>query len=127
MNLHNIVSSAISSVNPWITVQIQPSTGYAIDDHYKQVPSYGPTVTMPGQLQSLTYQDLAQLDGLNIQGERRALYLNGLWPGVSRPGELGGDLITLPNGSVWLVAQVLEDWHLTAGWTKLCITRQNDS
>lgn len=127
MNLHSIVSNAISSVNPWITVSIKPSTGYTTDANYKQVPAYGATVVMSGQLQPLSYQDLQHLDGLNIQGTRRVLYLNGSWPGVVRSDGIGGDIITLPDNSIWLVAQVLEDWHNTAGWTKVIITLQNNA
>ncbi len=127
MNLHAIASNYISSVNPWITVSIQPSTGYTTDSAFNRIPSYGATVTMSGQLQSLTYQDLQQINGLNIQGQRRALYLNGDWEGIVRADGSGGDLITLPDGSIWLVAHVLENWSITAGWTKLCITLQNNA
>ncbi len=116
MNLHNIVSGVIASVNPWIQVTIQPSLGYTTNSDGSRVPSYGATVHMSGQLQSLTYSDLVQLNGLNIQGQRRALYLNGDWEGIVRS-----------DGSIWLVAQVLENWHNTAGWVKLCITLQNNS
>jgi len=127
MNLHNIVGGVIASVNPWITVAISPSTGYTTNDDGTRVPTYGATVYMSGQLQSLTYQDLMQTQGLNIQGTRRALYLNGSWPGVVRADGVGGDLITLPDSTVWIVNQVLEDWHYTSGWTKLCITLQDGS
>jgi hypothetical protein len=126
MNLHNIAAQYVASVNPWISVSIRPSTGWTTGSDGIRVPSYGSTVTMSGQLQSLSYQDLRQLDGLNIQGVRRALYLNGEWPAVVRPQGVGGDLVTLPDQTVWLVAQVLEDWNITSGWTKLCITLQNN-
>jgi hypothetical protein len=79
---------------------------------------------MLAQVQTLTFRDLAQLDGINLQGERRALYLNGSWAGVLRPEVKGGDLVTLPDGSLWLVALVLENWWLTAGWCKCAATRQ---
>lgn len=127
MNLHSIVSGVISAVNPWLTVQIQPSTGYTTNSDGSRVPTYGATVIMSGQLQSLTWQDLQQTNGLNITGIRRALYLNGAWPGIVRASGVGGDIITLPDGTIWLVVQVLEDWNITSGWTKLCITEQNNS
>ena len=37
----------------------------------------------------------------------------------------GGDLVTLSDGSVWLVTLVPEPWNLTAGWTRALITLQN--
>ncbi len=127
MNLHQIASQYTSAVNPWITATIQVSTGFTTDENFIRVPSYAAPVTAQVQMQSLTYQDLQQIDGLNIQGERRAMYLNGAWNGLVREDQKGGDLITLPNGTVWLVAMVLEDWSDLNNWVKLCVTRQNNS
>jgi hypothetical protein len=47
--------------------------------------------------------------------------------GVSRPDGKGGDLITLPDGTVWLTAMVLENWGFMDGWTKLAIVKQDGS
>ncbi|WP_322030129.1 hypothetical protein [Paraburkholderia sp. J76] len=33
----------------------------------------------------------------------------------------------LPDGSLWLIALVLENWWLTDGWCKCAVTRQNGS
>ncbi|WP_429322567.1 hypothetical protein [Paraburkholderia sp. GAS448] len=68
-----------------------------------------------------------QLDGLNLQGERRALYLDGNWQGVLRAEVKGGDLVTLPDSSLWLIAHVLENWRMTSGWCKVAVTRQMPS
>ncbi len=127
MNLHQIASQYTSAVNPWITATIQVSTGFTTDANFIRVPSYAAPVSAQVQMQSLTYNDLKQIDGLNLQGERRAMYLNGGWDGIVRQDQKGGDLITLPNGTVWLVAMVLEDWSDLNNWVKLCVTRQNNS
>src|ERR1700674_1649819 len=111
MNLNNIVSGVISSVNPWMTIAIKSSTGYTTNADGTQVPTYT-NYTLPGQVQALQYNDLMQISSLNIQGERRALYLNGSWQGVVRADGKGGDVITLPDGSVWLVVFVFEDWAM---------------
>lgn len=124
MNLHNMVAGAVSMVNPIIDVSIQKSTGYTTSTSGKRVPTYAAAVTAKAQMQALQYNDLMQLDGLNIQGERKAIYLNGDWAGVVRPDGTGGDIITLPNGTVWLVVLVLENWADTSGWTKVAVTRQ---
>lgn len=80
-------------------------------------------LTMPAQIQSLTFKDLTQIEGLNLQGERRAIYFYGdNVKAIVRPTQRGGDLVTFPDGSVWLVAIVLESWP---GWCKCACTLQN--
>jgi len=46
---------------------------------------------------ALTYKDIIQVDGLNLNGTRRAIYINGKVDGLVRPENKGGDLITLPT------------------------------
>ncbi len=124
MNLHNVVGNYIAAINPWTTATIQVSNGYTTTSDGTRVPAYFAPVTVQVQMQSLTYNDLTQINGLNIQGERRAMYINGDWEGVVRPDGKGGDLITTSNGKIWLVAQVLENWAEKDGWVKVCVTRQ---
>ena len=60
---------------------------------------YADSVTGPAQIQALDANDIKQLDGLNIQGTVRAIYLRGVLAGVVRPDGTGGDLIQRPaNG-----------------------------
>jgi hypothetical protein len=124
MNLNAIVGPYVSAVNPWVVVSIQQSTGYTTSQDGRQVPSYAAPVAIQAQVQALQYNDMMQLDGINIEGERRAIYLNGNWDGVERPDGRGGDLITFPDGSIWLVVLVLENWGSTDGWVKVAVTRQ---
>ena len=125
MNLHSIVGPYVAAVNPWIEITIQPSAGYTTNDDGTRVPAYGSAVAAQAQMQALQYNDIAQLDSLQIQGNRRALYINGNWDGIVRADQKGGDLITLPDGSVWLVALVLENWSDVDGFVKVAITLQN--
>lgn len=127
MNLHAIVSGAVAVVNPMITVTIQPSAGYVTDAEGRQVPAYGTPVTTQAQKQPLQYNDIQQLDRLNIQGTRCKMYLTGNWNGIVRADQKGGDLITLPDSSVWLVAVVSEDWSGENGWVSVLCTLQNGS
>ena len=127
MNLHNIVGPAIAAVNPWIIGSYQQSNGMTVAADFTQVPAYLPAVTVQVQMQALTYKDLMQLEGINQGGEKRAIYVNGNYKGVSRPDSRGGDLISLPDGTVWLVAQVLENWAYMGGWCKVAVTLQNGS
>lgn len=123
MNLHQRVSGIISRVNPMLTVTVRHATGVTQNADFTRVPTYS-TTTMLGQVQALTSAELAQVDGLNIQGEKLAIYVNGNLEGVSRPDNAGGDLVTLPDGSVWLVTIMLENWNRMDGWTKAAIVRQ---
>lgn len=126
MNLHSYVAGAIGAVNPQISVTVQVSTGNVKNADFTLTPTYADPVTVLAQVQPLTYRDIQQIDGLNLQGTRKAIYLNGAINGLVRPQNDGGDLITFPDGSVWLVALVLEGFDLTAGWTKCAITLQNN-
>ena len=94
---------------------------------FVQVPAYAVAVPVMVQKQPLTFKDLHQVSGLNLNGEKSAFYVNGNWQGVSRPTAQGGDLITLPNGQEWLVEMLLENWSLTSGWTKIAAVLQNNS
>lgn len=90
----------------------------------------GPTVmttalTVQAQVQPLTTKDLRHLEGLNIQGVERAIYLYGHVDAVVRPEGKGGDLIIIadgPNQGIYLVTVVLEAWQ---GWCKAGVVLQN--
>jgi hypothetical protein len=123
MNLHGIVAPYIGTVNPLVPITIQRSTGYTKDASYKQVPTYAAPAIIIAQVQSLTADDLHAIEGLNIQGEKRAVYINGRTDGIIREDKQGGDLVTW-NGIIWLNVHVLEYWP---DWCKFVITRQDGS
>lgn len=120
MDLRGIANGVTSTVNPNQTVTVLRSTGYTIGAGRRQVPSYAAPVTGPGQIQALDANDLKQLDGLNIQGTIRAIYLRGALAGVIRPDGTGGDIVQIA-GQDWLVVKVLESWPT---WTKAAICLQ---
>jgi hypothetical protein len=115
-------------------VLIQFSTGYTTADDGTQVPIYGAPVAMQAQIQALTAGDLRQINGLNLNGTKRGIYLFGDVQGVVRVAAKGGDLITFvdaaggfPPGSGWLVALALETWNSAdGGWCKVAATLQTD-
>ena len=130
MNLHAIVAPYVSAVNPTLTVQVQLSTGPTqTQADGLRSPTFADPISVPAQIQALTFRDLQQLDGLNLQGERRGIYFYGSVDSLGRPDQLGGALVTFPDGSVWLVAIVLETYGNNAGpktgWCKVAATRQN--
>ena len=130
MNLSGLVQGIVGAVNPMIQAQVLASNGYTTAADGSRTPAYNPAATIMIQVQALTYTDLVKLDGLNIEGERRAVYLNGDWHGVVRVDQKGGDILQFadePGGTVrrWLAAYVLENWGGSSGWTKLAVTLQN--
>lgn len=83
------------------------------------------SLAVKAQVQALTFRDLTQIDGLNLQGTRRGIYLFGKVDGLVRAENKGGDLIAIADGvhaGIWLVAMVLEQWP---GWVKVAATQQN--
>lgn len=129
MDLRGVCNRTIQIVNPNIVVSVQVSTGYTIGAGLRQVPSYANAIDGPAQLQAMTYSDLRKLDGLNIQGVTKSIYLYGSIAGVVRPNQEGGDLITLTQAGgaapqdigTWLVIKVLENWP---SWTKAAVQLQ---
>lgn len=129
MDLRGLANSISNAVNPNMIVTVTPSTGFTIGAGAKQIPTYGPSVTGPAQLQALDGADLKQIDGLNLEGVIRAIYLRGALNGVVRTAGKGGDLVTIappspaPYVGTWLVAKILETWPL---WTKAVIVLQTN-
>lgn len=122
MNLHGIAAPAIGAVNPSVDVTVKISNGYTTDAAGARVPQYLPDQIVPAQIQALAFRDLMQLDGLNLQGTRRKIYFYGEVDGLVRATNKGGDLVIFPDGSVWLVAMVLEQWP---DWCSVAVTLQD--
>lgn len=120
MDLRGIVNAVTDTVNPNISVTVQPSTGSTIGAGLKQVPSYGTPVTGFAQVQALTAADIRHLDGLNIQDATQSIILRGPLEAVVRAHSKGGDLVII-GSDTWLTVAVLEQWPL---WTRAAITLQ---
>lgn len=84
------------------------------------------SLNLLAQIQPLTKYDLMMLEGVSMNGEKNAIYVNGAVDGIVRVKIKGGDLVITPDGRKWLVVQNLEGWNPTAGWTKAAIVLQND-
>lgn len=124
MDLRGLANAYTRTVNPNVVAQYLRSTGYTTAADGRRTPSFAPAVDLTVQVQAMSADDLKQVSGLNVQGEKRAMYITGDVAAVSRPDGRGGDLLTLPDGSHWLVTLPLEDWKPSAGWVKVCCVRQ---
>lgn len=128
INVRGIANAAIQVVNPNIPVIVRLPNGYTVDaTTLRQIPAYI-TQEAQGQLQALDGDDLGQINGLNIQGTIRAMYLYGSIAGVIRPdGSPQSHVIFTSNeaGVVkereWGVFKVLETWP---DWCKVAIVYQ---
>jgi hypothetical protein len=123
MNLRGIANGATRAVNPNIAATVRVSAGSSTNLDGSRVAKFA-EILFTAQVQALQYNDMVHLDGLNIQGIRRAIYLNGSIDGINRINKKGGDVVTIPQGAnagSWLVALVLESW---ADWCKVAVTLQ---
>lgn len=125
MNIRGLANSVTQSVNPNETVNVLRSTGYTTGAGARQVPSYADPVSVVAQVQALDGDDLKQIEGLNIQGTLKAIYIHGELAGVIRPDQTGGDLVKRKNDAeTWLVVKILEAWP---NWVKAVIVLQGPS
>ena len=125
MNLHSVVSGVVGAVNPQIVGTLKTSTGNVTGPSGKRVPSYDAPIDVYLQVQPLSAGDIQKLDGLNLQGTTRKIYLNGRVDGLVRPLIKGGDLFIISDGvniGTWLINQILEQWP---EWAVAAVTLQN--
>lgn len=128
INVRGVANAAIQAINPNIPVTVKLPNGYTVDPATRrQVPAYI-TQSTQGQLQALDGDDLGQINGLNIQGTIRAMYLYDSIAGVIRPdGSSQSHVVFTSNeaGVVkereWGVFKVLESWP---DWCKVAIVYQ---
>jgi len=124
MNLHAIAGPIAGIVSGTVNGLWQRNAGYATTPAGKRTPSYLDVPDTSMQVQALTGPELALVESLNIQGVKRAVYMNGDVKAVDRASGEGGDLLTF-NGAVWLVTVILETWD-SSGWCRVAVTKQND-
>lgn len=127
MNLHGVVGPLVSAVNPKIRALYNKNIGYVTTADGVRVPSYAPVQFVDIQKQPISYKDLAQIEGLNLAGEKCVIYASTELKSVDRATNSGGDLLTFNDGSVWLVVMPLEDFFATAGWVKVAAVKQTGS
>lgn len=127
MNLHQVAARVVSIVKPPVPITVQRSTGYSTNPDGTPTQTYAAPVAYSADIQPITWRDLQQLDGINLNGVRWKAYISGQLNGVNRPEVRGGDLVNILAGfhqGVFLVAQVLEQFDT---WVCAAIVQQNGS
>jgi hypothetical protein len=120
LNLHKIANSAIRRVNPNISAVLKKYAGETIGPGRTPQPSYLPDQGVIIQLQPLSKGELQHVDGLNVQGLVKSIYVNGNYFSVQREKEQGGDIFLI-NGETWLVVEPIELWP---DWCRLLVNLQ---
>jgi hypothetical protein len=120
MNLHQLASGAIGTVNPFKQVTIKRNMGYSTREDGTREPHYV-MLSGPAQIQELTAEELQLFEGLNLQGVSKGIWLNGRWSGTVRADTLGGDIFMF-EGADWLVVAVPERWP---DWTHVVVRMQS--
>ncbi len=121
IDLFNVARGQVSVVNAPVLVNVKRSLGYTTASDGTRTPIYNTIVGIKADVQPMTNQDLHQVDGLNMGGEKTAMYLSGELLGVLRAGQNGGDVVQFQDGKEYLVVLVLEQW---ANWVKVAAVRQ---
>lgn len=126
VNLHGLAAGAISVVNPSVSCTVRRSCGSTIAADGTRTPAYEVFPGVVCQIQPMSNSDIRRIGALNIQPNMKSIYMSGTVEGLVRVAMKGGDVITEPSGRVWLVTQILEDWH-QSGWCKVAVIGQNGS
>ena len=117
MDIFGMARSATAIINPPVLATISRSIGYTTATDGTRTPDYTTITGIKADVQPMTAQDLHQVDGLNMGGEKVTIFLSGELLGVLRTGQNGGDIVELPNGKKYLVVLVLEQWGSV--WVKV--------
>ena len=127
MNLRLLANRITQVTNPNIQINWVQSNGYTTNDAGKRTPKTI-TLTVDAQVQALSATDLKHIDGLNINGVMRSVYLYGNAAGVVRADQIGGDILVFPEApnccnKNWLITQVMETWP---DWCHVIVTLQEN-
>ena len=127
MNIRGIANKYIQVPNKNQFINWVQSNGYVTDDAGNRTPMTL-TLTVEAQIQALSATDLKHIDGLNITGVMRSVYMYGNAAGVVRADQIGGDILVFPEvpggcNKNWLINQVIETW---SDWCHVIVTLQVD-
>ena len=131
LNLHSIARSAIVALHPEESVTLYQSSGQT-NTRGVISPTYEAAQTVQAQIQSLSTDELANVENVAQTGQVRKAYLFGppvtsLIPqGIVRPLARSGDMIQRADGTWWLVTGMMEDFS-ASGWVCVQITQQVDA
>lgn len=116
MNLHEIVSNAISSINPFQSVTITPRGDYTVNDYGETTVAEGEPYTVMADVQPITDEDVKFINNYNESTEYRAFWVSANVSGLNRPKMRSGDKVEW-SGKTYYVTSMPEEWYDTVGWS----------
>lgn len=115
MNLHDIVSSSISSINPFQSITITTRGGYIVNNYGERTAKEGTTITVMADVQPLSSEDIKFISNYNQSSIYKSFYVSADVNGINRPLAKAGDIITW-NGNRYYITSLKEGWYETCGW-----------
>ena len=123
MNLHQIVSGAIGSVNHHEMVTLYRCKGLQNSGGVVSV-SYDKADIL-AQVQAPTAADLRLFDNLADARHAKKFYINAPASTINRNEQTAGDIIERADGSFWLIDMIRDDFT-PEGWLCCLGTLQHD-
>lgn len=115
MNLHDIASSVIQTINPLQDITITSKGSYTVDQYGKATSVAGSSITVKADVQPVNSEDIKFITNYNQSTIYKAFWVSSNVFGINRPLAKGGDIITW-NGKTYYVVSMNEDWYETSGW-----------
>lgn len=116
MNLHEIASSVINSINPFQTITIVPRSGYTVNNYGESVATDGQSYTVQADVQPVSGEDIKFINNYNQSTVYKAFWVSSGVHGLNRPLAKGGDKVIWGDKTFYVV-NMPEDWYETCGWT----------
>lgn len=116
MNLHEIVSNAINSINPLQDIKITPRGGYTVNQYGETTVSEGSSYIVKADVQPVSGEDIKFINNYNESTVYKAFWVSSNVFGLNRPMAKSGDKIEW-NGKTYYVVNMPEDWYETVGWS----------
>lgn len=116
MNLHEIASSAINAINPFVEITITPRSGYTVNDYGETVVTEGSGYKIKADVQPISSEDIKFINNYNESTIYKAFWVSANAFGVNRPMARAGDEVTYA-GKTYYVTSMPEDWYETVGWS----------
>jgi len=124
IDVQALANQFTTQVNPNQAITWVRSTGYTTAADGSRAPTTT-AITLAGQVQGCSSEDLRQLDGLNVQGVKRSVILRADVQGELRADHRGGDILQFADagGTVrdWLAVSIAETWPT---WCRVLVVMQ---
>ena len=95
MNLHDIVSSAISSINPFQQITITKRGEYTVNEYGECSSSSSSSISVMADVQPLSSEDINFINDYNQSTVYRSFWVSTEVSGINRPLAKSGDIITM--------------------------------